>query len=82
MWCLEAAQSSEVSYDGNGGVSQAHFVPRGEALEHVVAFCQQVKIHCKVPMFTTAPAVALKFWGLFPLLGPSEEKRCCQHRVY
>lgn len=42
--------------------SQAYFVLRGEAVGQVVAFCQQVKIHCKVPMFTTTPASALKFW--------------------
>lgn len=29
-----------------GEVSQAHFVTRGEAPEHIVAFCQQVKIRC------------------------------------
>lgn len=50
-------------------VSQAHFVLRGEAVGQVVAFCQQVKIHCKVPTFPTAPAVAPKFSGLFALLG-------------
>lgn len=51
------------------GVSQAHFVLRGEAVGQVVAFCQQVKIHRKVPTFTTAPAVAPKFSGPFAPLG-------------
>lgn len=54
-------------------VSQAHFVLSGEAVGQVVAFCQQVKTHCKVPPFPTPPAVAPNFrvcslcWAVGPV---------------
>lgn len=70
-----------------GGVPQAHFVQRGKAVGQVVAFCQQVKIHCKVPTFTTAPCCSPDIFGSVCssglwAVGPGGERRRCQHRVH
>lgn len=70
-----------------GGVPQAHFVQRGKAVGQVVAFCQQVKIHCKVPTFTTAPCCSPDIFGSVCssglwAVGPGGERKRCQHRVH